>query len=403
MVMTPDFTIVAVNDAHLEATGAVREDIVGRDIFDAFPSNPVHVDGDGVFNVRASMLRVLQTKRPDMMPIQRYDVPTQGRPEAGFTVRYWKPVHFPVLDGSGEIAYIVQHVENVTQAMNDTEHVNEMRAEISVQAQQISSLRYIADLFQQAPTFMAVLTGAEHRVAFVNGGYLKLIGHRDIIGKTMAEGLPDATEQGYVTLLDQVFRSGDAYAADGAKYAVQPTPGGPVNERFIDFVFQPIRNAHGELSGILVQGVDVTKRMLDEKRRTALIQFTDAIRDLKTPEDIIFQSCLILGLSLGVSRVGYGTIDPVAETLTVARDWNAPGVASSRHCPMCSTRRSNTHRSAATSPSNSMSSRDKPASVSPTTASASSPNCYRWSSTCSPRRNVRRTAHKAAWASVSRW
>lgn len=328
MVMAPDFTIVAVNGAHLEATGAVREDIVGLHIFDAFPHNPDHADGDGVSNVRASMLRVLQTKLPDVMPIQRYDVPTQGRPEAGFTVRYWKPVHFPVFDDAGEVAYIVQHVENVTQQMIDQAKVDEMRTEISVQAQQISSLRYIADLFEQAPAFMAVLTGPEHRVAFVNSGFLKLIGQRDIVGKTMAEGLPDATDQGYVTLLDQVYQSGEAYAAEGARYEVQPMPGGPVNERFVDFVFQPIRDAHGELTGILVQGVDVTERVLNEKRRNALIRLTDTVRDLKAPEDIIFQACVVLGETLDVSRVGYGTIDPVAETITVARDWNAPGVAS---------------------------------------------------------------------------
>lgn len=326
--MAPDFTIVAVSDAHIEATGAVRGQIVGRHIFDAFPHNPEHPDGDGVSNVRASMLRVLQTKRSDIMPVQRYDVPTLGRVEAGFTVRYWKPVHFPVLDDRGEVAYIIQHVENVTQAVIDAERAEKMRAEISVQAQQISSLRHIADLFEQAPAFMAVLTGPEHRVAFVNSGYLKLIGYRDIVGKTIAEGLPDASAQGYVALLDQVYRGGEAYTAEGARYEVQPTPDGPVNERFVDFVFQPIRDVRGELTGILVQGVDVTERVLNEKRRNALVKLTDTIRDIKTPEDIIFQACVILGETLGVSRVGYGTIDQVAETLAVARAWDAPGLDS---------------------------------------------------------------------------
>lgn len=328
MVMAADFTIVAVNDAHLEATGAVRDDIVGRDIFDAFPDNPDQVDGDGVSKVRASMLRVLQTRRPDVMPIQRYDVPTQGQPEAGFTVRYWKPVHRPVLDSRGEVAYIIQHVENVTQMMTDTRHADKMRAEIALQAYQIGSLRYIADLFEQAPGFMAMLTGPEHRVAFVNSGYLKLIGYRDIIGKTVVESLPEATAQGYVALLDQVYRSGDAYAASGAKYVVQSSHDGPVNERYVDFVYQPIRDPDGALTGILVQGVDVTERVHDEERRNALVRLTDTVRDLKTPEDIIFKASTILGETLGVSRVGYGTIDPVTETLTVIRDWNAPGVAS---------------------------------------------------------------------------
>jgi PAS domain S-box-containing protein len=328
MVMASDFTIVAVNDAHLAATGARRKDLVGRDIFDAFPDNPDQVDADGASNIRASMLRVLRTGETDVMPIQRYDVPIQGRPEAGFTVRYWKPEHRPVLDDSGQVAYIIQHVENVTQAMTEMAHANDMRIEISTQAQQIGNLRHIADLFEQAPVFMAMLTGPEHRITFVNSGYLKLIGHRDIVGKTVAEGLPDATSQGYVDLLDQVYRSGEAYTANGARFEVQATPGGPVDERYVDFVFQPIRDAHGGLTGILVQGVDVTERVLNEGRHNALTRLTDTVRDLRSPEDIIFQACAILGETLGVSRVGYGTIALVAETLTVSRDWNGPGVES---------------------------------------------------------------------------
>jgi PAS domain S-box-containing protein len=328
MVMATDFTIVAVTDAHLEATNAVRENIVGRDIFDAFPENPDQADGDGVSNVRASMLRVLQTRQLDVMPIQRYDVPVAGRPEDGFVVRYWKPMHYPVLDSEGEVTHIIQHVENVTQAMTDTLNAEQMRAEISIQAQQINSLHYIANLFEQAPGFMAMLTGPEHRVAFVNSGYMKLIDHRDIIGRTIAESLPEAAAQGYVALLDQVYGSGKAYVANGAKYTTLSTPEGLLNERYLDFVYQPIRDPDGTVTGILVQGVDVTERVLNDERRNALVRLTDAVRNLKTPDEIIFQASVILGEVLDVSRVGYGTIDPVAETLTVIRDWNAPGVVS---------------------------------------------------------------------------
>ena len=185
----------------------------------------------------------------------------------------------------------------------------------------------LADLFQQAPTFMCMLDGPGHRVQMVNPAFLRLIGQRDIVGSPIGRGLPDAAAQGYVRLLDQVYRSGKPYAANGALFAVQATPGGPVSERFVDYVFQPITSGAGEVRGIFMHGADVTERVHAEHRRDALIELTDALRDLKTPDDIIYRASEILGATLGVSRVGYGTIDPQNETLTVERDWTAPGIA----------------------------------------------------------------------------
>lgn len=326
MVMAPDFTIVAVSDAHLQSTGARREQIVGRHIFDAFPDNPDQLEADGVSNIRASITRVLKTGLPDVMPVQRYDVPIDGDPDSGFSVRYWKPTHVPVLNGEGGVAFVIQYVENVTQQIIDSANVAELKSEISLQARRIHEQRYIAELFEQAPSFMAMLVGREHRVAFVNAGFLKLIGHRDIVGSTITAALPDATAQGYVKLLDEAYRTGNPYAGNSAKYAMQASAGGPLDERYLDFVYQPIRDVAGGITGILVQGIDVTDRVLAEVRRTALIRMTEAVRDLNTPEDVIFHASVILGETLGVSRVGYGTIDPVAETLTVERDWSAPGI-----------------------------------------------------------------------------
>jgi PAS domain S-box-containing protein len=118
------------------------------------------------------------------------------------------------------------------------------------------------ELFEQAPTFMAVLRGPEHRIELANPAYRLLIGDRDVIGSTVSEALADAVAQGYLEILDEVYRSGQPYAASGAKYAVQVTVGGAVNERYVDFVYQPIKDAGGAVTGILVEGMDVTERVL---------------------------------------------------------------------------------------------------------------------------------------------
>jgi PAS domain S-box-containing protein len=122
-----------------------------------------------------------------------------------------------------------------------------------------------ARLFQQAPTFMAMLSGPEHRFDLANPRYLELVGNRPILGRTVAEALPDAVEQGYLDLLDGVFKSGKAFNAYGMTFVPETEPGKPEDPRYLDFVYQPISDGNGEVTGIFVQGVDVTERHTAEQ------------------------------------------------------------------------------------------------------------------------------------------
>jgi PAS domain S-box-containing protein len=188
--------------------------------------------------------------------------------------------------------------------------------------------RQFAELFQEAPLFMALLRGPGHIVEFVNPGYRRLIGHRDIVGRRVVDELEDAVAQGYLAVLDQVYRSGMPFSASSAKYAVQAEPGGPVSERYVDFVFQPLRAPGGEVAGIFVLGTDVTNRVLNEIRRDALIRLTDSLRSLQSPEDMMYCAGRILGETLGLSRAGFGVIDAQRDSLFVSRDWHAAGAVS---------------------------------------------------------------------------
>ncbi len=116
------------------------------------------------------------------------------------------------------------------------------------------------ELFEQAPSFMAVLRGPEHRFEMANPGYIRLAGNRQVVGQTVAEALPEAVQQGYLELLDRVYRTGEAYLAQSARFWLPGADGAPAQERFLDFVYQPIRDAGGAITGIFVEGVDVTER-----------------------------------------------------------------------------------------------------------------------------------------------
>jgi PAS domain S-box-containing protein len=183
LVLSPQLTILAANAAFLQLVDRSPADLVGHDVFAAFPVNPADPQADGTGKLRASLDRVLATGRVDRMAVQQHDLATRAGGDA-FQIRYWKPVNTPVLDGAGAVRYILHAIEEV------------------------------------------------NRPAAARG-----------------RGLRDV-----------------------------------------------------------------------------LVNLTDAIRDLKTADEIGYAAAEILGAALGTSRVGYGTIDHARDTLHVVRDWCADGI-----------------------------------------------------------------------------
>src|SRR5262245_40293900 len=115
LVLTPSLTIAAVSDAYLRATMTTRPDVLGRHLFEVFPDNPDDPSATGVRNLAASLERVLMTRARDAMAIQKYDIRKPAAAGGGFEERYWSPVNSPVFGPSGEIVYIIHHVEDVTE------------------------------------------------------------------------------------------------------------------------------------------------------------------------------------------------------------------------------------------------------------------------------------------------
>jgi len=115
LVLTPDLTIAAVNDAYLTATMTKRDEIVGRGLFEVFPDNPDDPAATGVRNLRTSLDRVRERRAPDTMAVQKYDIRRPESAGGGFEERYWSPTNVPVFDAQGKLVYIIHHVEDVTE------------------------------------------------------------------------------------------------------------------------------------------------------------------------------------------------------------------------------------------------------------------------------------------------
>ena len=155
LVLAPDLTIVAASDAYLRATMTRRETILGRGLFDVFPDNPDDPAASGVGNLRASLERVLRSRAPDTMAVQKYDV-RQPDADGGFEERYWSPVNSPVIGPAGEISYIVHRVEDVTDFVRLKEKGGHLESEIFQRAQDLQEAnRRLRALDQTKAQFFA--------------------------------------------------------------------------------------------------------------------------------------------------------------------------------------------------------------------------------------------------------
>jgi PAS domain S-box-containing protein len=173
----------------------------------------------------------------------------KGFPEATwFTFSY-----SPVRDDSGAVAGMFCVCTETT-------------ALVEAERRRLDEAERLRQLFDRAPGFMAVVRGPDHVFEMMNRSYLQLVGHRNLIGKPVREALPEVEGQGFFELLDEVYRSGEPYRGRSMPIQLQRTPGAAPEERLVDFIFQPIREANGSVSGIFAEGYDVTEQQLAESK-----------------------------------------------------------------------------------------------------------------------------------------
>lgn len=273
VLLSPSLEIMGMNEAYLQATMRKRGDLIGRNMFEAFPSDP---NSDSHRQLKDSFSRVVREKVTDHLPIIEYAIPLPDG--QGFEERYWSATHTPLFNEKGELISILQHTVDVTElhrlrtlakstiissgpsALIETDLFRRAKAVQEVNQSLNKERQHLRELFEQAPGFIAALSGPDHVFTLANAAYRAVVGRSELIGKPVREALPEVVGQGFLDLLDGVYKSGEAFVGRSVSIHLEMKPGAEPEERFLDFIYQPIFNHDATVSGIFVQGHDVTEQ-----------------------------------------------------------------------------------------------------------------------------------------------
>lgn len=126
VIEPPDFVMIAANEARYRVTNTDEKSVIGQKLFDVFPDNPEDPESTGAENLLASLTRVIETGRTDVMPVQKYDI---HGPDGQFEERWWSPVNTPILRSDGSVCYIIHQVDDVTDEIRARQRANRAEAE----------------------------------------------------------------------------------------------------------------------------------------------------------------------------------------------------------------------------------------------------------------------------------
>ncbi|CAN5162873.1 hypothetical protein BH11MYX1_BH11MYX1_57130 [soil metagenome] len=258
--------------------------LVGTHFFEAFPNDPDEPNNESRRLLEASFERVMATGQADTIAYIPYSV--RESPDGPLVKRIWSATHTPIKNERDEVTQVLQHTEDITQlpsAVTANTVINNA-ARVQETAKGLSErLRELRALLEQAPGFMAFVTGPEHVFELTNPAFDTVVGTRKLVGLAVRQALPDLADQGFYELLDTVYKSGEPFVGRGLR--VNFSVDNVAFFRYVDFVYQPIVDTSGATIGILVQGNDVTEQHRGAIRQQFLTRATEqlafAVEDLE--------------------------------------------------------------------------------------------------------------------------
>ncbi len=307
-----DNPVVFANDAFVRLSGYSRDEIVGRNC--RFLQGP-ETDPDTVRRIHDAVERV----EPIEIDIRNHR--KDGEP-------FWNRLLMaPVFDADHKLAYFFASQVDVTierDRLTGLERDNaaltaELTGRLRVQQERERELDFALKAGRFGTWSLELhnmeLTSSEQCRALFGLSTGTQFSYEDRLAVTDERDRPSA-----VAALERTLKEGVEYEVE---YRVIWPDG---STHWLASRGQPFFDADGVPLRLAGVSLDITAVKRAERRKIALAELTDRFRDLEDARDISYAAAEVLGRTLEVSRAGYGLVNRAEETITIERDWNAPGV-----------------------------------------------------------------------------
>lgn len=309
ILFNTDYTILEATDLYLQMTMRKREDIVGKNVFEAFPDNPDDASSRNAAPLKVSIDKAMQTRQADRMVSLRYDIP---KPDGGFDIRFWDVIHTPVTDSEGKVLFVTQKTMDVTEREIAKTALHESE----------EKLKFIAD----ALPIMVWISDAKGQVDYLNKKWTDFTGipNEKLYNNSQNFVHPDDLE-----VVKQAWLE-SAGKGDDFQYELRiKTADG--NYRWHQSISRPRRNAKGEITMWVGTSIDIhdTKTMVEEllSSNEKMSELADQVQEAyneaegerKTLQRLIMEAPAAICIQHGPEHV-YQLVNPQYQNLLPGKE-----------------------------------------------------------------------------------
>lgn len=226
--LASDDRIIFVNDAFLALTGFTREEILGT---------PIRLVLGKIADAR-TLSEIEQAT--DLGFNETWKMPCRRADKSEFLATVFLS---PVRDARGIVQFYFLTLVNPD----------------GLTGHPLTEQQELHAIYENAPGFIALTEGPEHRFTDANASYKKLVGRMPLTGLKVSEALPELVDQGVIAILDHAYSTGEPFAGRDMPMDILNPATGLLETRYLNFIYQPVRDATGAIVGLFCEGYDITQ------------------------------------------------------------------------------------------------------------------------------------------------